>query len=84
MRLGKSAKLNPYISFTFNLKMQLRQSKTLRMFDDHNGRVRHIDANLDHRRADEKVVPPSSKRFHRSGTIARPLASVHDADAERG
>src|SRR5689334_4741653 len=44
--------------------MQLRQAEAIGILDDHDGRVRHIDTDLDHRRGDEHVDLAAPVRTH--------------------
>jgi len=44
--------------------MQLRESEALGMLDDHHRRVRHVDADLDHRRRDEHIDRAVAESAH--------------------
>ena len=44
--------------------VQLRQAEALRMFDHHQRRIRHVDADLDHRRRDQHMHFAARERIH--------------------
>ena len=44
--------------------VQLRDAKALGVHDDHDGRVRHVDAHLDDRRGHQDVQVPLGKGAH--------------------
>src|ERR1043166_8429597 len=44
--------------------MELRESKTLRILDEHDRRVRNIDTHLDHRCANQSLRLTAAKAFH--------------------
>jgi hypothetical protein len=44
--------------------VELREAETLRALDQHHGRIRHVDANLDDRRGDKHVRLARGERGH--------------------
>ena len=51
--------------------MQLRQSETLGIFNEHDRCIRNIDAHFDHRRADQRVRLSGTKSLHDRLLIGR-------------
>ena len=62
--------------------MQLRDPVALGVLDEHHGRVRHVDPDLDHRRRDEHVGAARRERRHRLLLLA-PAASARAAARTR-
>ena len=61
--------------------MQLRQTETFRIFDDHQARVRHIDADFDDGCRDQQRCFARCEIFHRALFLVRLQAPVHEIDA---
>ena len=61
--------------------MQLGKPETLGMLDDHHRRVRHVDADLDHRRRHQEARLAVGKGGHRPVLVGRFHASVDQRDA---
>ncbi len=64
--------------------MELGEAETLRVVDEHRVRVRHVDADLDHRRRHERVDRTLSERGHDPVLFLARHASVDQADAFPG
>ena len=62
--------------------VQLRDAVALGVLDEHHGRVRDVDADLDHRRGDEHVGAAGGERRHRLLLLARAHLAVQQHDAE--
>ncbi|MNJ61377.1 hypothetical protein D3C77_571610 [compost metagenome] len=62
--------------------MELRQAEAIRVHDDHQRRVRHIDANLDHGRRDEQLHFIIVERPHDLIFLGRGHSPVQQADLE--
>ena len=63
--------------------MQLRQAKPLSAFDEHDRRVGHVDAHLDHGRRDQHVELAIAKRAHDCVLVGRPHAAVQQSQLQR-
>ena len=61
--------------------MQLRQPKAIGLLDDHDRRVRDVDADLDHRRRDEHVELARLEVRHQLAPLGRTEPSVQQTDA---
>ena len=64
--------------------VQLREPHALGILDDHQARVRHVDADLDHRGRDQQADAARLERRHRLLARAGRHAPVHDADCDIG
>ena len=62
--------------------VQLRDAVALGVLDEHHGRVRHVDADLDDRRRHEHVRVARREALHRLGLLARPHLAVQQHDLE--
>ena len=60
--------------------MQLRQAETLGVLDHHDGRFRHVDADLDHRGGDEQLRLAGGKARHGGVLLGALHAAVHQVD----
>ena len=60
--------------------MQLREAEAVGVLDHHRGRVRDVDADLDHGRRDEHVHLGGRERAHRGRALGGLLAAVHEPD----
>ena len=63
--------------------VQLREAEAVGVLDHHRGRVRHVDADLDHGRRDEHVHLGGRECAHRRRALGRLLPPVHEPDHER-
>ena len=61
--------------------MELRQAEAVGLLDDHDRRVRDVDADLDHGRRDEHVELAGFELSHQLAPLGRPEPSVEQADA---
>ena len=61
--------------------MELRQPEAVGLLDDHDRRVRDVDADLDHRRRDEDVELARLELGHQLAPLGRPQPPVEEADA---
>ena len=61
--------------------MELREAEAIGLLDDHDRRVRDVDADLDHRRRDEDVELARLELRHHASPLGRRQASVEAADA---
>ena len=61
--------------------VQRREAEPVRLLDDHDRRVRDVDADLDHRRRDEDVELARLELRHQLAALGRPQAAVQQADA---
>ena len=62
--------------------VQLRDPEALGVLDQHHGRVRHVDPDLDHRRRDEHVGLAGRERRHRRLLLAVAELPVQQHEAE--
>ena len=62
--------------------VQLRQSETFGVLDDHDRRVGHVDADLDHGRRDEDVELAADERIHHAILDVLLQTAVQERDAE--
>ena len=60
--------------------MQLREAEPLGVFDDHDRRLRHVDADLDHRRRDQHLRLAALEALHRRILVGPRHAAVHEPD----
>src|SRR6185503_4770976 len=60
--------------------VQLRQTESFRVLDQHDGRIRDIDPDLDHRRRDEYVDLAIAERAHRGVALVRAQAPVEERE----
>ena len=61
--------------------MQLGESEAVGLLDDHDRRVRDVDADLDHRRRHEHVELPRLELRHQLAPLGRSQAAVQEPDA---
>lgn len=61
--------------------VELGEAETFGMFDDDDGGVGHVDADLDHRRADEEPRLTGLEGAHGLVLVAARHAAMHEADA---
>ena len=61
--------------------MQLREAKTVGLLDDHDRRVRNVDANLDHRRGHEHVELARFEPRHQAAALDRAQTTVQASDS---
>ena len=61
--------------------MELREAEAVGLLDDHDRRVRDVDADLDHRRRDEDVELARLELRHDAPPLGRRQAPVEAADA---
>ena len=59
--------------------MQLREPEAVGLLDDHDRRVRDVDADLDHGRRDEHVELPRLELRHQLAALGGPQPPVHAA-----
>ena len=64
--------------------MKLREAKALRVFDDHQRRIRHVDADLDHGCRDQYVEIAGHEFRHHGGLRIGLHAAVQQPDPELG
>ncbi len=64
--------------------MQLREAKALGILDNHQARVRHVDADFDHRRRDEQRDLAILECLHCCLFLGRFHAPVYEGDAQAG
>ena len=64
--------------------MQLRQAEALGMLDHHHRGVRHVDADLDHRRRHQHLHLAVAERAHHPVALRRLEPAVHQPDAHVG
>ena len=62
--------------------VQLRDPVAIGVLDEHHGRVRDVDADLDHRRGDQHVGAAGGERRHRLLLLARAHLAVQEHDVE--
>ena len=62
--------------------MELRESETLGMLDEHDARVRDVDADFDDGGRDEDVDGVVTERAHRGVAFVRLQAAVHQPDPQ--
>ena len=62
--------------------VQLCEPEAVRLLDDHDRRVRDVDADLDHGRRDEDVELAGLEARHQLAPLGRFQPPVHAADAE--
>jgi hypothetical protein len=62
--------------------VQLRQAEAISTLDQDHRCVRHINANLDHRRRDQDVGLAVTKASHHRVFLARREASMHQGQAQ--
>ena len=62
--------------------VQLRDPVALGVLDEHHGRVRHVDPDLDHRGGDEHVGRARGERGHRRLLLGRTHLAVQQHDPE--
>ena len=60
--------------------VQLRQAEALGMLDHHDRGVRHVDADLDHRRRDQQPRAPALEGVHRLVLFGSAHAPMHQPD----
>ena len=64
--------------------VELREAEALGVLDDHQRRVRHVDADLDHRRRDQDArLARLEARHRRAARVGGVEAAVHEVDARR-
>src|SRR5919198_4184217 len=63
--------------------MELRKPKTLGVFNKHDACVWHIDADLEHGRANQRVCLPAAKAFHDLLFLQRRNSAVEQLAAKR-
>ena len=61
--------------------MQLREAEALGMLDHHDGRFRHVDADLDHGGGDQQIEPAAGEVRHRAVLLGAFMLAVHQPDA---
>ena len=61
--------------------MELREAEAIGFLDDHDRRVRDVDADLDHRRRDEDVELARLELRHHAAPLGGRQAAVQAADA---
>src|SRR5215471_3983422 len=61
--------------------VQLRESESLRMFDNHNGRIRDVDTHFDNRCRYEDIDVPGSERRHRCFLFLALQSAVQECNA---
>ena len=61
--------------------VQLGEAEAVGFLDDHDRRVRHVDADLDHRRRDEHVQVAGLEARHQLAALGRTQTPVQQADA---
>ncbi len=61
--------------------VQLREPEALGVLDDHDRRVRHVDADFDDGRRDEDVELPARKGLHDPVLVVRLHAAVQERDS---
>ena len=61
--------------------MQLREPETLRMLDEHDGGIRHVDSHFDHRRGDEQIDLGVAKPAHRIVALIRGDTTVQQRES---
>ncbi len=64
--------------------VQLREPEALGAVDDHHGRVRHVDAHLDHGRGHEHVDVTGAERSHAGLLLRRLHLAVQETQAQAG
>src|SRR5918994_1013886 len=62
--------------------MELREPESLRILDEHDARVRHVDADLDDGRGHEYVHLPRREGAHRGVADVGPLLAMDEADLQ--
>src|SRR5690606_18550640 len=62
--------------------VQLGQAEALRVLDDHQAGVGHVDADLDHRGGDQQVEPALLELVHHRSLLGRLQAPVDQPDAQ--
>ena len=58
--------------------MQLRQAEALGVLDHHDGRLRHVDADLDHRGGDQELRLARREALHGAVLVGALHAAVHE------
>ena len=61
--------------------VELREAEAVGLLDDHDRRVRDVDADLDHRRRHEDVELAALELVHQRAPLGGPQPSVERADA---
>ena len=62
--------------------VQLGQAEAVGLLHDHDRRVRHVDADLDHGRRHEHVQLAGLEARHQVAPLGRPQLAVHAADPQ--
>ena len=62
--------------------MELGEPEAVGLLDDHDRRVRNVDADLDHGRGDQHVELARLEARHHVAPLGRTHAAVHAADPE--
>ncbi len=60
--------------------MKLREPEALGMLDHHHGRLRHVDADLDHRGGDQELRLAGGEARHGAILVGALHAAVHEID----
>ncbi len=60
--------------------MQLRQAEAFRVLDHHDRRLRHVDADFDHRRCDQYLNIAALERLHDGVLLGALHAAVNKTD----
>ena len=60
--------------------VQLREAEALGMLDHHHGRLRHVDADLDHRGGDQEPRLAGGEARHGAVLLGALHAAVHQVD----
>ena len=63
--------------------VQLGEAEALGMLDDHDGRLRHVDADLDHRGGDQEVDAAAGESRHDAVLLGALHLAMDQADARR-
>ena len=64
--------------------VQLREAEALGVLDQHHGRVRNVDADLDHRRRDQQVRASRAEPVHHALLLGRAQLAVQHLDGQIG
>ena len=64
--------------------MELGEAEAFGVLDQHHGRVRNVDADLDHGGRDEDIGPPRSEVLHHPVLVLRSHAPVEQLDPQIG
>ena len=62
--------------------MQLRQAEAFRMFNHHQGRIRHVDADFNDGRRHQHMDVAAAERIHDRLLFSRLQAAMHEADLQ--